>query len=86
MNVQAPSNKALRGRWRHALFVSWIAASALVALYIGIAGPFAAYLGEGRPFVALALPALMFFMLATGLGWLALLAASRPSERARARH
>ncbi len=76
--MHTPTNKELRGPWRRNLFWLWVAASAAIALYIGIVGPFTHYFGEGQPFVALAVPALMFFMLATGLGWLVLLVASRP--------
>lgn len=79
--MQIPTNKELRGEWRRNLFWIWVVASAIVALYIGLAGPFTHYFGEGKPFVALAVPALMFFMLATGLGWLVLLVISRPSRR-----
>lgn len=75
--MQAPSNRKMRGRWRRRLFVAWVVASACVGLYVGIAGPFATYFGEGRPWVALATPALMIFMLATGVGWLVLLVASK---------
>jgi uncharacterized membrane protein YhaH (DUF805 family) len=74
--MEAPSNKDIRGSWRRALFWAWILASALVALYIGIAEPLDSYLGRGSPTIALALPALMVFMLATGLGWLILLVTS----------
>lgn len=75
--MHTPTNKELRGQWRRNLFWAWVVASAIVALYIGIVGPFTHYFGEGQPFVALAVPALMFFMLATGLGWLVLLVFSR---------
>lgn len=80
--MEIPSNQEIRGKWRRRLFWAWVVASAFVALYIGIAGPFASIFGEGRSFVALALPALMFFMLATGLAWLILLVASRPRRSA----
>lgn len=83
--VHTPSNRALCGRWRRGLFWAWVAGSAVVAAYIGIAGPFAGYFAaavpEATPAVALALPALMIFMLATGLGWLVLMVASRPRRR-----
>lgn len=73
-------DKSVDRRWRHRLFVIWVAASMLVAIYIGFAGPFVTYFGEGWPVVALALPALMFFMVATGLGWLVLIAVSRKKQ------
>lgn len=76
--MEAPNTRELRGKWRRWLFWAWVAASAVVALYVGIAGPFADYFREGQSFVALAVPALMFFMLATGLGWLVLLVTSKP--------
>ncbi len=79
MTIETPSNKKLRGPWRRRLFWGWVAASAVVAVYVGIAGPFASYFGEYRPAVAAAIPALMIFMLATGLGWLLLLVMSRPA-------
>jgi len=66
-----PSYGRIRGTWRRRLFAAWIIASAAVAAYIGIAGPFAQFFAnEARPFVALSLPALMFFMLVTGFAWL----------------
>lgn len=77
------SNEALRGRWRRRLFWAWVIASAAVGIYIGITGPIASYFGDGREFVAYVVPALMFFMLATGLGWLVLLVSSRPRRRDR---
>jgi uncharacterized membrane protein YhaH (DUF805 family) len=76
--MNTPSNRELRGAWRRRLFWAWVVASAAVAIYIGVAGPFTSYFGEGRSYVALALPAVMFFMLATGFGWLVLLIAARP--------
>ena len=74
--MEAPSNRDIRGRWRRALFWAWILASGVVALYIGVAEPLDSYRGRGNPAIALALPALMVFMLATGLGWLILLVTS----------
>jgi Na+-driven multidrug efflux pump len=76
--MNTPSNRELRGVWRRRLFWGWVVASALVAAYVGIAGPITSHFGEGQPFVAFAVPALMFFMLATGLGWLVLLYFSHP--------
>lgn len=79
--MERPSRRDLRGPWRRGLFWAWVAASAAVALYVGLAGPFAHYLGEGRSFVALAVPALMFFMLLSGFGWLVLFVLARPTSR-----
>lgn len=84
--MEMPSNREIRGRWRRRLFWAWVVASIFVAFYIGIAGPFASVFGIGRSFFALALPALMFFMLATGLAWLVLLVGSRPRRSAQGRH
>jgi hypothetical protein len=56
-------------------------AAAAVAAYIAFGGPVTTYVGEGKPLVALALPALMLFMLATGLAWLVLLVASKRKQR-----
>jgi hypothetical protein len=80
-----PRAKTLRHTWRRRLFWLWVAASALVGTYVGIAGPFVSYFGEGQPIVALALPALMIFLLATGLGWLVLFVLSRPRHDRTAR-
>lgn len=70
------SPQALRARWRRRLFGLWITGSVLIAVYVGIAGPFTTYFGEAMPVVALSLPAFMVFLLATGFGWLVLLVAS----------
>lgn len=75
--MQTPSNRQLRGRWRRWLFWSWVAASVVIALYVGLAGPVSVYFAEGKPFVALASPVIMFFMVITGAVWLVLLATSR---------
>jgi len=79
--MDTPSRRQLRGRWRRGLFWLWIVASALVAVYIGIGGPLADYFGAGRGPVAAAVPALMFFLLARGLGWLILLVTAKRSRR-----
>lgn len=75
------TRRQLRGKRRHGLFRAWVAASALVALYVGFGGPLATYLGENRTLVAAAVPALMIFMLTSGLGWLVLLVNSKRSRR-----
>jgi amino acid transporter len=80
--MRSPSLDSMRGKWRIWVFWAWVAASALVALYLGLAGPFVTYFGEDYSAVALAVPALMIFMLATGLGWLVLFVASRRKRRA----
>ncbi len=75
--METPSNRQLRGRWRRGLFWAWVGVSLVVSVYVAIVGPFAHYFGEGRSFVALVVPAVMVFMLVTGLGWLVLLVSSR---------
>ena len=79
--MKRPLTSDLRGKWRRRLFWIWIVASGLVATYVGIAGPFASYFTEGQRFVAVAVPALMFFMLATGFGWLVLLVFAHREKR-----
>jgi hypothetical protein len=79
--MTTPSNQALRGKWRRRLFWAWIVAAAAVAAYIALGGPITTFVGEGKPLVALALPALMLFMLASGLAWLVLLVASKRNPR-----
>lgn len=79
-----PSRTA-RHTARKWVFWAWVAASALVAIYIGITGPFALYFADVRPFVAYSVPALMFFMLATGVGWMAMMALSKPPRSSQER-
>ena len=74
------ARKELRGKWRERLFRTWVIASAVVAVYACLIGPITAYLGEGQALVALSVPILMFFLLATVLGWLVLLFFSHPEE------
>ena len=75
--MQTPSNEALRGRWRRRLFWAWVVGAAAVAAYLAVGGPIATAVGAGKLPVALALPALMIFMLSTGITWLVLLVASK---------
>jgi len=70
-------SETVTGKLRRWLFWIWVGASFLVAIYIGIAAPFVTYFGEGWSVVALALPALMFFMISTGLAWLLMLVFSK---------
>ncbi|MEZ5667527.1 MAG: hypothetical protein R3F55_08875 [Alphaproteobacteria bacterium] len=81
--MTTPSNRTLRGKWRRRLFVAWVAASAAIAAYVAFAAPLAAYFGEGLAAVGIVVPALMVFMLATGLGWLVLLVTSDPDPARR---
>ncbi len=76
-----PSHRTVRRSMRRWVFWAWVVASAAVAIYVGIAGPFAHYFGEDRSYVALVVPALMIFMLATGLGWLVLMVTTRPRDK-----
>ena len=73
----ARMNQALRHKWRQRLFAFWIGGSALVALYLVIAGPLTAFTGLEKPHVALVVVPFMFLMLASGLAWLVLLVRSR---------
>ena len=74
------SRRALCSRWRKRLFIAWVGASLLVAIYAAVAGPVAGYIGEGRSFIAIAVMGLMFFMLLTGFGWLAMFVFSKRSS------
>lgn len=75
--MQPLSNEALRGRWRRRLFWAWVVAAASVAAYLAVGGPIATTVGAGKLPVALALSALLMFMLSTGIAWLVLLVASK---------
>ena len=79
--MRVPTNKEMRGKWRRVLFWAWVAASAAVGTYIGITGFFVNQFSPALPYVAYSVPALMIFLLATGLGWLILLVASRPRRQ-----
>jgi uncharacterized membrane protein YhaH (DUF805 family) len=79
--MHTPFRTDMRGRWRRRLFWIWIVVSALVAVYIGIGGPLADYLSTGRETVAAMVPAVMSFLLATGLGWLVLPVTAKRSRR-----
>lgn len=68
-----------RGRWW--LFFAWIALTIVVALYVGIAGPFAAYFGEDLWMIGVVVPPLMIVMLGLGLGWLIWLTTARGPRR-----
>jgi hypothetical protein len=74
-------NLALRRKWLQRLFWLWIGGSIAGATYLLIAGPLTPYTGLDDRHVALALPALMVLMLASGLIWLVMLVNSRPKRR-----
>ena len=75
--TEALANHALRTKWRKRLFAFWIAGAAVVAAYIGLAGPLASVTGLPSAPVALVVVPFMFLMLASGLAWLVLLVRSR---------
>jgi hypothetical protein len=76
--MDTPTNRDMRQLWRRRLFRIWIAATAIIALYIGVGGPLATYFGDGRAYFAIASTALMFFLLVTGFGWLILFVLAGP--------
>lgn len=75
-SIPEPSRSRLR-RW---VFRAWVAGSAMVAVFVGLLGPLTSAEGEIDPFVGVVLPALMVFLLATGLGWLVVFG-SGPSDK-----
>lgn len=78
--------RSATGRKRRWVFVAWIAASIIVAIYLFAAAPFAEYFHEAHWLIAVAVPALMFFFLLTGLGWLVYLTtAKRRDSQSRGR-
>ncbi|MFA7429075.1 MAG: hypothetical protein WCZ23_02845 [Rhodospirillaceae bacterium] len=71
------SERSATGRKRHWAFTAWVVASIVVAVWIALSAPVAEYF-TGLPwFVAYAVPALMFFLLLVGLGWLVYLVTAR---------
>jgi uncharacterized membrane protein YhaH (DUF805 family) len=68
-NSEAPSQQPHTGRRR--LFWVWVVLTAVIALYVGIAGPFASYFHEDMWLIAIVGPPLMIILLSTGLAWLA---------------
>lgn len=81
--MDTPTNRDMRHPWRRRLFGTWIVATAVIALYIGIGGPLANYFGDGRAYFAIASTALMFFLLVTGFGWLILFVLAGPPRHPR---
>lgn len=67
-NAEPPSREPRTGRRR--VFWLWVVLTALVALYVGIAGPFASYFHEDMWLVAIVGPPLMIILLSSGLAWL----------------
>lgn len=70
-------NRSLRRKWLKRLFWLWIGGTALVALYLGIAGPLTAFTGLEKPHVALVVVPFLLLLLFSGLVWLILLVRSR---------
>lgn len=78
------SSRRATGPWRHRTFLLWIAATAIVSIYLAIAAPFAEYAHENFRWVALVVPPVSFMLMAVGIGWLVWLATARArSERNR---
>lgn len=78
---KADLNLALRRKGLHRSFLVWIGGSSVFATYLLLAGPLTPYTGLEDRHVALALPALMILMLASGLTWLVMLVNSPPKRR-----
>lgn len=78
--MQRPATEPLRGPWRRRLFWGWIAATMVLALFVGLAAPFASYFGEGYAVVGAVVPAFMIILTGTVVAWLAALTLSRPSK------
>lgn len=74
------SQRKAMGPWRQRVFWGWVGAGILVAAYALVVGPVVAYYQEGLTWVAMASPAVMFFMLITGLFWLWWAVTSRPTR------
>ncbi len=76
--MQQPSAREVRGPWRRRLFWLWVVSLAALALYVGIAAPFASYFGQGMGAVAVVIPPLMILLLGAGFAWLVALALAKP--------
>ena len=81
--MERPTARSVREKWRRHLFRAWLAASFLGAIYVGVGGPISGYFSEHHAVVALSVPVLMVFMLASGLGWLILLVTARTRDDSR---
>jgi hypothetical protein len=68
-NRPPPEERPRTGRRR--MFWLWVVLTSVVAVYVGIAGPFASYFHEDMWLVAIVGPPLMIILLSAGLGWLA---------------
>lgn len=71
------SEGSATGRKRHWAFVAWVVASIVIAVWLAVSAPVAEYFHEAHWIVAISVPALMFFFLLVGLGWLVYLATAR---------
>lgn len=65
MSIELRETQAQRAT-RRTLFWYWTAATLLLALVIGIAGPVAYYFAEGRAWVAALVPVSMIALLVAG--------------------
>lgn len=65
------------GRPRKMVFWGWVVASIIVTVYLLVGAPFTEYFQDAQWIIAVGVPALMFFFLATGLGWLIYLSSAR---------
>lgn len=81
----AHSERSATGRKRHWTFVAWVVASIIVAAWIAVSAPVAEYFHEMHWIVAFSVPALMFFFLLAGLGWLVYLVTARREDAPRNR-
>lgn len=69
-------NLSLRRKRLKRLFWLWIGGTALVALYLGVAGPLTAFTGLEKPHVALVVVPFLLLLMFSGLVWLILLVRS----------
>lgn len=72
------STRRATGPWRHRTFLLWIAATAIVSVYLAVAAPFAEYAHDNLRWVALVVPPVSFMLMAVGIGWLVWLATAKP--------
>lgn len=76
----AHSEHAATGRKRHWAFIAWVVASVVVAIWIAVSAPVTEYFHGMHWIVAYTVPALMFFFLLVGLGWLIYLVTARRGD------
>jgi hypothetical protein len=71
------TERSATGRKRHWAFTAWVVASIVIAIWIAVSAPVTEYFNEMPWYVAYSVPALMFFFLLVGLGWLVYLVTAR---------